>query len=240
MKFLPTNALALHTKSSSLLSPLELEALAGTADAEQQVGWLCKQRISFLIGTDRLPKVLWQAVSTHMAPVSSKEPYREFLHEDELAALIDAKSRRLQAEWLNANGWHFARSAAGRLIVGRAYARSKLAGVQQDELQCSLGQSQDIAHLESIKEIAATDKLTERQMAAELGITPRALQGRRYRGQIPEGVWMKAGRTTYYSRLKYEQWLESVWPAGVEQKGAASSSRVKRKLRSQAPFPLLV
>lgn len=87
---------------------------------------------------------------------------------------------------------------------------------------------------------SASDKLTERQMAAEFGITCRALQGRRYRGQIPEGVWMKTGRTTYYSRQKYDQWLESVWPSGVVRDIASPNLRRRGAAKLRAPFPFLV
>jgi hypothetical protein len=55
------------------------------------------------------------------------------------------------------------------------------------------------------------DKVTEQQMAEILGTTDRALEARRARKQIPEGVWNRLGGRVYYSRSRYEQWLESQW-----------------------------
>jgi len=45
------------------------------------------------------------------------------------------------------------------------------------------------------------DKVTEERMAELLGITLRALQTRRQRGKIPEGVWNKNGRTGRHCKL---------------------------------------
>ena len=56
------------------------------------------------------------------------------------------------------------------------------------------------------------EMLTETQMAAHLGITKRAIQGRRSRGQIPPEVCQKVGSTWFYSLRRYEDWLESLWP----------------------------
>ncbi len=62
------------------------------------------------------------------------------------------------------------------------------------------------------------DKVTEERMAELLGITLRALQTRRQRGKIPEGVWNKNGRNIMYSRWRYEEWLESLWVCPLELK----------------------
>ncbi|MCP1651828.1 DUF4224 domain-containing protein [Pseudomonas nitroreducens] len=56
------------------------------------------------------------------------EPLPEFLTNGELAALIGAKSTRKQIEWLTMSGWRFELNAAHKPIVGRLYARFKLAG----------------------------------------------------------------------------------------------------------------
>lgn len=52
---------------------------------------------------------------------AAPDPYGEFLREDELAALIDAKTRLRQIEWLDAHDWRYERNAASRPIVGRVY-----------------------------------------------------------------------------------------------------------------------
>jgi len=54
----------------------------------------------------------------------------EFLSEEELAAMIGAKSPRRQASWLDEKGWRYELNAAKRPVVGRIYARLKLAGVK--------------------------------------------------------------------------------------------------------------
>lgn len=55
------------------------------------------------------------------------------------------------------------------------------------------------------------DKVTEQKMADLLGCTKRALEGRRLRGSIPEGVWMKHSGRIIYSKKRYDEWLESQW-----------------------------
>jgi len=68
------------------------------------------------------------------------------------------------------------------------------------------------------------DKVTEERMAELLGITLRALQTRRQRGKIPEGVWNKNGRNIMYSRWRYEEWLESLWVCPLELKSEETRS----------------
>ncbi|MBD9676256.1 DUF4224 domain-containing protein [Pseudomonas sp. PDM18] len=58
------------------------------------------------------------------------EPLPEFLTNAELEALIGAKSTRKQIEWLMESGWKFELNAARKPIVGRLYARCKLAGLR--------------------------------------------------------------------------------------------------------------
>jgi len=55
--------------------------------------------------------------------------------------------------------------------------------------------------------------LAEPQMAEWLGISKRAIQHRRLRGQIPSWVVQKVGPNWLYSVARYEEWLESLWPA---------------------------
>lgn len=49
------------------------------------------------------------------------------------------------------------------------------------------------------------DKVSEQRMADLLGCTKRALEGRRLRGAIPEGVWMKHGGRIIYSKKRYDE-----------------------------------
>nr|WP_232487085.1 helix-turn-helix domain-containing protein [Azotobacter chroococcum] len=100
----------------------------------------------------------------------------------------------------------------------------------------------------------APDKVSEKQMAEFLGITKRALEGRRARGQIPEGVWNRNGRSIIYSRKRYEEWLESQWvcPPGWRseatqsafassgtEKGTPKRSTIPRRNRASWLHPVL-
>lgn len=53
----------------------------------------------------------------------------EFLNQDELAEITGRKHGAAQRAWLDENGWVYVLNAAGRPIVGRWYARMRLAGV---------------------------------------------------------------------------------------------------------------
>lgn len=54
----------------------------------------------------------------------------EFLDGEELATMIGRKSKTAQRAWLDSRGWRYEINAAGRPVVGRVYARLKLAGVK--------------------------------------------------------------------------------------------------------------
>ncbi|MNO65576.1 hypothetical protein D3C76_563380 [compost metagenome] len=69
------------------------------------------------------------------------------------------------------------------------------------------------------------DMLTEAQIAAHLGMTKRAIQSRRDRGQFPPEVCQKVGPTWFYSLSRFEAWLDSHWPP------------VQLKIQAQRPVP---
>lgn len=54
----------------------------------------------------------------------------EFLSDEELADMIRAKTPKKQIAWLTDKGWKFEINAAKRPVVGRLYARLRLAGVE--------------------------------------------------------------------------------------------------------------
>ena len=98
------------------------------------------------------------------------------------------------------------------------------------------------------------DKVSEEKMAELLGTTKRALQARRARKQIPEGVWIKNGRQIIYSKRRYDEWLESQWtcPQGwnstethcafgspAMDAGAAKRSRIPSRRKGSRPHPFL-
>ncbi|MNZ72766.1 hypothetical protein D3C78_911530 [compost metagenome] len=71
-------------------------------------------------------------------------------------------------------------------------------------------------------ELNTPDHVTEKAMAGIYGTTQKALETRRYRGQIPEGVWIRLHGRIYYSIKRYEAWLESQWEC---RQGSSSSAR---------------
>lgn len=54
----------------------------------------------------------------------------EILADDEIAAITGYLTPSRQIEWLNQNGWQHVLTAARRPVVGRVYARLKLAGIK--------------------------------------------------------------------------------------------------------------
>lgn len=54
----------------------------------------------------------------------------ETLSEDELAAITGYKTPSFQRQWLTRNAWEHVLTGAQRPVVGRVYARLKLAGVK--------------------------------------------------------------------------------------------------------------
>jgi hypothetical protein len=62
----------------------------------------------------------------------------EFLTADELTGVTGYKRIVRQRNWLDRNGWSYVVNAAGRPVVGRWFARLRLAGVQPSvvETEC--------------------------------------------------------------------------------------------------------
>ncbi|QJE03080.1 DUF4224 domain-containing protein [Massilia forsythiae] len=58
----------------------------------------------------------------------------EALNADEVAELSGCSRKADQIEWLTQNGWLFIRNRAGAPVIGRLYARLKLAGINPAQL----------------------------------------------------------------------------------------------------------
>lgn len=105
--------------------------------------------------------------------------------------------------------------------------------------------------MSAVETVQPLDKLSEKQMAERLGTTARALEARRSRGQIPEGVWRKIGTRIWYSVRRYDDWQESLWASpealnygatpcvsastGTANAAQKPSSTPRRKRASQTP-----
>lgn len=70
--------------------------------------------------------------------------------------------------------------------------------------------AEQIASLEGLF-TEPVDKVSESRMAELIGVTKYTLEGKRKRGRIPEGVWMKVDGRIFYSIRRWEVWLESLW-----------------------------
>ncbi|MDH0640453.1 hypothetical protein N5D52_26375 [Pseudomonas sp. GD03860] len=70
----------------------------------------------------------------------------------------------------------------------------------------------------------SSDKVPEDRMAELIGTTKRALEGKRSRGVIPEGVWRKIDGRIFYSIRRYEAWLEGEWGYPLESNSSANQS----------------
>ena len=60
--------------------------------------------------------------------------YDEILNHEEVEALTGRAHRSAQVQWLADNGWRFELNAANAPVIGRWYARMKLAGVELSSL----------------------------------------------------------------------------------------------------------
>ena len=53
----------------------------------------------------------------------------ETLSTDEVSEISGCSRKSDQIDWLKQNGWHFLQNRAGAPVIGRLYARLKLAGI---------------------------------------------------------------------------------------------------------------
>lgn len=58
----------------------------------------------------------------------------ETLSADEVQEITGAARKADQVGWLESHGWHYVRTRAGEPIVGRLYARLRLAGINPGSL----------------------------------------------------------------------------------------------------------
>lgn len=63
--------------------------------------------------------------------------HSEFLADDEIVNLTGYKLASKQIEWLANHGWQYALTRARRPVVGRIYARLKLAGVRTTSINAT-------------------------------------------------------------------------------------------------------
>ena len=71
----------------------------------------------------------------------------ETLTIDEIAAISGAALKSGQIDWLSRNGWVFHKTRAGEPVVGRLYARLKLAGINPGALAAPGGWTPDLSQV---------------------------------------------------------------------------------------------
>ncbi len=69
----------------------------------------------------------------------------ETLNCDEICEISGCHRKGDQIEWLTCNGWTFHKNKAGEPIVGRMYARLKLAGINANALTSGGGWAPDFS-----------------------------------------------------------------------------------------------
>lgn len=68
------------------------------------------------------------------------------------------------------------------------------------------------------------DKVLEAKLAELVGTTQKALERKRERKVIPEGVWQKLDGRIIYSISRYNEWLESLWTCQPALSASANDS----------------
>ncbi|BBP81139.1 hypothetical protein PHLH8_07810 [Pseudomonas sp. Pc102] len=68
------------------------------------------------------------------------------------------------------------------------------------------------------------DKVLEGKLAELVGTTQKALERKRERKIIPEGVWQKLDGRIIYSISRYNEWLESQWKSPMASSWSANES----------------
>lgn len=71
----------------------------------------------------------------------------ETLTAEEVAEITGCHRRGDQVEWLTCNGWTFHKNKAGEPIVGRMYARLRMAGITPAALTTSGGWVPDFSQV---------------------------------------------------------------------------------------------
>jgi len=130
-----------------------------------------------------------------------------FLTNEEVADLTGHPRPAIQIRWLRTNAIPFIQGGDGRPKVPKQALLDKL---ERDITSGEKNLATPTCRLIDITE--NWDKVSESMMAELMGTTPRALEGRRFKGVIPPEVWSKVDGAIMYSLKRYEAFLDSKWP----------------------------
>jgi len=146
-----------------------------------------------------------------------------FISYQDLVELTASKHSAIQARWLRANGFPFILGGDGAPKVVRQTLLDKL-GLAGPDTKPPLEPNLSLVEITD-----NWDKVTESLMAELLGLTRRALEGRRSTGAIPADIWRKVDGRVMYSMKRYEAFLEGHWPEFVETVNIPSKKPNHRK-----------
>ena len=131
-------------------------------------------------------------------PIMSTSSEPMFVSSSDIEELTGHARASIQMRWLRSRAIPFMVGGDGRPKVAR------------QTLLVRLAPSEGEAHetdpvMPNLVEITDNwDKVTEELMAEMMGLTARALQGRRARGVIPNSVWQEVDGRIMYSMRRYE------------------------------------
>lgn len=139
-------------------------------------------------------------------PIMSKSSEAMFLSLSDLEELTGHARAAIQMKWLRASEIPFIIGGDGKPKVARETLMRKLDSSQE-------GLPGADPSMPTLAEIADNwDKVTEALMAEMMGLSARALEGRRVAGKIPDSIWQRVDGRIMYSMRRYEGWLETLWP----------------------------
>lgn len=82
-----------------------------------------------------------------MTPLFQLTIDSETLTHDELSSITGCGRRADQVSWLDAQGWTYVKTRSGEPVVGRLYARLRLAGISPSALVSPGGWTPDFSSL---------------------------------------------------------------------------------------------
>ncbi|QXH68622.1 DUF4224 domain-containing protein [Pseudomonas asgharzadehiana] len=146
-----------------------------------------------------------------------------FISSQDLAELTASARSAIQIRWLRANGIPFIVGGDGMPKVARQALLHKF-GLAEPAAELSLEPQASLVEMTD-----SWDKVTESLMAELLGVTRRALEGRRSTGAIPADIWRKVDGRVMYSMKRYEAFLERHWSPFLEPVNSPSKKPAHRK-----------
>jgi hypothetical protein len=98
-----------------------------------------KRRRASPIHKHKQQQLLWYLGVRFMSAIFELPIESETLTPDEIVQITGCQRRTDQVEWLTCNGWAFHKNKIGDPIVGRFFARLKMAGIRLDSVTPSAG-----------------------------------------------------------------------------------------------------